>query len=181
MSDATWKTISRETVIANPWWSYRKDTVELPDGSRGEYHIVHTEGASMVIPLLETGEVVLVSQYRYLGGRRSLDFPCGGVKPGRTYEQTASEELAEEAGYAADTMTEIGSFNPFNGVTDEVCRVYLARGLRPVNAAPDPTEDCAPHLMLPAELERRIRSGEIWDGMTLAAWVLSRPLSIKGG
>lgn len=175
MPDSRWKTLSRSTVAANPWWSYRKDLVVLPDGRQGEYHSVHTEGASMVVPVLDSGELVLVSQYRYLGGRRSLEFPCGGVKPDHTHEETAGQELAEEAGFAADSLTEIGSFNPYNGVTDELCRVYVARSLRPVQAPADVTEDCERVILTVEELEQRIRSGEIWDGMTLAAWMLARP------
>jgi hypothetical protein len=27
----------------------------------------------------------------------------------------------------------------------------------------------------PADVDERIRSGEIWDGMTIAAWFIGRP------
>ena len=113
-------------------------------------------------------------QYRYLGDRVSLEFPCGGVKEGSNYEQTAREELAEEAGLEAGVIEQIGEFNPYNGVTNEVCRVYLARQLRPVVSRPDTTEEFERITMTPAELGEKIDSGEVWDGMTLAGWMIAR-------
>ena len=128
----------------------------------------------MVVPVLPNGDLVLVSQYRYLNGLPSLEFPCGGVKAGHGYEETAVRELAEEAGYSAGSLREIGQFNPYNGVTDEICRVYLAQELAPAFAPPDETEDIERVMLSPEEFEERIRRGEIWDGMTLAAWSLAR-------
>jgi ADP-ribose pyrophosphatase len=169
-----WKTLQRKTISTNPWWEYRLDTFELPHGESGEYHYVHTAGASMVLPLLDDGRIVMVRQYRYLCDRESLEFPCGGVKAGSDYLLTAKHELAEETGFEANELQFIGEFNPYNGVTDEMCRIYLARHLTPVSSQPDATEQFEQVLLTPSELDRRIESGEIWDGMTLAAWTLAR-------
>jgi len=51
----------------------------------------------------------------------------------------------------------------------------VARGLRPVgDSRPDETEEIELEWIAPAEIEARIRSGEVWDGMTIAAWHLAR-------
>jgi ADP-ribose pyrophosphatase len=171
-----WRRLSGEVVARNPWWTYRLDRCELPSGAPGEYHFVHTPGSAMVVPVEADGRVLLVNQYRYLLDRESLEFPGGGVKEGSTHEAAARAELAEEVGRTAATLEPVGTFNPFNGVTDEMCRVFLARGLRPVEAAPDETEEFEVLALAPAEIDARIRSGEIWDGMTLAAWCLARGL-----
>lgn len=169
-----WKTLQRKSISINPWWEYRLDLFELPDGHKGEYHYVHTAGASMVVPLLDDGRLVMVKQYRYLCDRESLEFPCGGVKPDSDHFLTAHHELAEETGFEAKELKLIGEFNPYNGVTDEICRVYLARNLAGVQSKPDKTEEFEQALLTPFELDERIGSGEIWDGMTLAAWTLVR-------
>lgn len=169
-----WKKLSETTLFRNTWWQYRQDSFELPDGGTGEYHYVHTEGASMVIPVQDDGKIILVRQYRYLGARESLEFPCGGVKAGKTFEETAAQELAEEAGLAAGSLEWIGTFNPYNGVTDELCRVYLAAGLLEAESLPDDTEEFERIVVLPAEIEQKVQEGEIWDGMTLAAWAIAR-------
>jgi len=169
-----WLKISEVLRIKNPWWTYKQDAFELPSGKRGEYHYVHTNGSSMIIPVMDDGRMVLVNQYRYLAARESLEFPCGSVKDGSTYDETARHELAEETGYSAKELHFVGEFNPYNGVTDEMCRVYVARGLRLVGGTPDDTEEFEMSPLGPDEIEERIQNGAIWDGMTIAAWVIGK-------
>ena len=169
-----WKTLSRSFRFRNPWWSYGYDSVLLPNGKEGEYHYVHSLGSACVIPVLDDGRILLVNQYRYLGNRESLEFPCGAVKEGSSHDATAWHELAEETGYSAVTLLQVGAFNPYNGVTDEICQVYLARDLRHVGAMPDETEQFELVRLSAEEVDGRIREGLIWDGMSIAAWHLVR-------
>ena len=174
MSLSKWKKLSQTEVHRNPWWIYRRDEFRLPNGKQSEYHYVHTNGSSLVVPVLNDGRIVLVNQYRYLLDRESLELPCGGIKEGRTYEQTAAQELEEEAGFAARNWTMAGEFNPFNGATDEICRVFIAKNLSPVEAKPDETEEFEQIILRPEELDARIISGVVWDGMTIAGWTIAK-------
>jgi ADP-ribose pyrophosphatase len=169
-----WKTLSTSTTYRNPWWTYNLDRFALASGKEGDYHYVHTNGSSCVVPILPDGRIMMVRQYRYLGRRESIEFPCGAVKDGSTYDETAAHELAEETGYAAGEIAKAGMFNPYNGVTDELCQVYIARQLRHVGANPDETEEFEFVPMTPEEVEARILDGTIWDGMTIAAWMLAK-------
>ncbi len=169
-----WKKLRREFELRNPWWTYRKDLVQLPNGRTGEYHFVHVAGSSMIIPVRGDGRILLVNQYRYLADRESLEFPCGSVKESSTCDETARHELAEETGFAAAEWTEVGSYNPYNGVTDEFCRVYIARNLSPVEAHHDETEEFELVSATPDEIDRFVREGKVWDGMSLSAWALAR-------
>ena len=175
-----WKQLRRVFEIRNPWWTYRKDEIIREDGMTGEYHAMHSRGSSMIVPLDDSGRILMVNQYRYLNDRESLEFPCGSVKSGSDYDATAALELAEETGTKAASLSRAGEFNPCNGVTDEICRVYLARGLSPSRAVKDATEEFEIRAVTPAALEAGIASGEIWDGMTLAAWSIVRD-AIAGG
>lgn len=170
----SWKKLTESILFTNPWWTYKRDTCELPSGKPGEYHYVHTNGSSLVIPVLNDGKILLVKQYRYLVNRESVEFPCGSVKTGSTYDQTAWHELAEETGYSAKHLFLIGEFNPYNGITDEMCHVYLARDLQLVGASPDETEEFELMPLLPEEIHASIKDGTIWDGMTIAAWGIAR-------
>jgi ADP-ribose pyrophosphatase len=174
MSLKPWNKIRRINKITNRWWTYLLDEVELPNGEKGEYHYVHTIGSSMVIPVFDDGKILMVNQYRYLANKESLEFPCGSVKDGSTYEETARLELAEEAGVEGQVMKLAGTFNPYNGVTDEMCNVYIARNLEPVDVPHDDTEEFERVLLTKVEIESKIKSNEIWDGMTLAAWLLAK-------
>ena len=95
------------------------------------------------------------------------------MKDGSSYEATARQELAEEAGYTAEDLLAAGEFNPYNGVTDEICRIYIADGLRHVGATPEETEEFELVALTPEEIDGRIRGGDIWDGMTIAAWAIA--------
>jgi len=170
----TWKKISETVLFRNSWWIYKKDEYELPNGKRGEYNYVHTNGASMVVPVLSDGRIVFVKQYRYLNNRESLELPCGGVKDGHTYEETAKHELEEEAGFAAQNMLRVGEFNPYNGITDELCRVFIARELTGIPPMPDETEEFEIMFLAPEEVDARITDGTIWDGMTIASWNIAK-------
>lgn len=169
MSLNHWRTRDVRIMHRNPWWVYKRDRVILPSGEEGEYHYVQTPGSVMVIPRDADGSLILVRQYRYLNRRESLEFPAGGVKPGQSVLDAARAELREEAGFVADLLEEIGAFNPFNGVTDEICRVYLARGLHAVGALPDATEEFEMLRHTREQLHSAVADGTLWDGMTLAA------------
>ena len=169
-----WKKLAESLLLRNPWWSYRRDTYEIRPGTMGEYHYVHTNGSSMIIPVLNDGKVLMVNQYRYLLDRESVEFPCGSVKDGATYDQTALMELAEETGYSAKRLFEVGEFNPYNGITDEMCHVYLARELQFVGGTPDETEEFELLTMDPGEIDQKVQDGTIWDGMSIAAWGIVR-------
>ncbi|MBN1448695.1 MAG: NUDIX hydrolase [Bacteroidetes bacterium] len=169
-----WQKLSEQVIHRNPWWTYMRDHVRHPGGTEGEYHFVRTPGSVMIIPRREDGRFVLVRQYRYLNDRESVEFPAGGLKHGQSPAGAAAAELAEEAALAAAHWQQIGVFNPFNGVTEELCHCFLAEDLQHCTAEPDDTEEfeiisCTAH-----EIDGMIKDGRLWDGMSLAAWSLYR-------
>jgi len=150
------------------------DEFALENGEKGIYHYVHTFGSSMVIPVTEQKKIVMVKQYRYLNGRESIEFPCGGVKEGISYNDNALKELREETGFSAEVLTEIGEFAPFTGAADEISKVFLAEKLFHSPLPKDATEEFLLLEFSPSEIEQMIDENSIWDGLTLAAWSLAR-------
>lgn len=167
------KQLKRLTSIVkfkNPYWEYKFDTYTLPDGSIGDYHYVSTPGSVMIIPMAGAGEFVLIKQFRVLNDRESIEFPGGGIKSGSSPEENARNELFEEAGYQPGKMTFLGQYNPCNGLTNEICSVYLAENLTKTTNQPDYTEEFEIITMSIEEIIDNINKGVIWDGMTIAAW-----------
>lgn len=138
---------------------------------------MHSPGSAMVVPIDEQGRLILVNQFRYLWKRESVEFPAGGMK-GVDPLVTAKNELAEEASLAASEWRFVGEYNPFNGATDEIARVYLASGLSETRKEKDASEEFKIVKMSVSELQAAIVSGEIWDGMTLVAWMFARPIAL---
>jgi 8-oxo-dGTP pyrophosphatase MutT (NUDIX family) len=172
MTPPSWEKRSERIAFQNPWWTYKIDRFALPDGREGEYHYVHTEGSVMIIAVDDAGCLLLVEQHRYLNRRGSLEFPGGSVPAGMGVLDAAQKELSEETGFRADDLVPIGRFNPYNGVTDEMCTVFLARGLTASDATPDDTEDLRLHRVDARWVDASIANGDLWDGMTMAAWLL---------
>jgi ADP-ribose pyrophosphatase len=164
--------LKTELLDKNPWWQYRKDRYMRPDGSEGEYYYVRTLGSVMVIPITTEKKIVMVKQFRYLNQKVSIEFIGGGVKKGLSAEESAREELIEEAGIIAGELTKIGAFNPMNGVSDEMCNIFVAEALKRNSPRPEASEEFEVLELRHSELCKLIEQRSIWDGMTLAAAAL---------
>ena len=53
------------------------ERVALPGGAIAELEIIHHPGASCVVPILSTGEIVLVRQFRHAVSGWLLEAPAG--------------------------------------------------------------------------------------------------------
>lgn len=177
----SWKTIKSEVFKQTPWTTFRQNEFEMPNGKKGMYYFVDSRGSSFIVPVTNEGRIVLTEQYRYLIDEDSIEFPGGGVIEGDDYIETAKKELEEETGYIAEKFTYIGEFIPMNGVTNEICKVYIAEGLMKGEAMREETEDGMRIFEVEIkEFEMMIKRNAIKDGMTLASWQLAKKhLNIK--
>src|SRR4030095_8885772 len=174
MALSKWNKISTEVVHENPWWTYKIDDYQYEDGRKGKYYYAFTYGSVFIIPVTESGKILMVKQFRYLNDRFSIEFPGGGIKKNEEPLYSARKELIEETGFDGD-IKKIGIYNPFNGVTNEICHVYIARNLKQSNEfIKDDSEEFELGEYSVDEIEEMIYSNEIYDGMTLASWSLVR-------
>ena len=79
--DLAEKKLSRELVYDGSFLKVFRDQVELGNGNQASREWVDHPGAAAVIPLLESGETLLVRQYRYALGRATLEIPAGKIDP----------------------------------------------------------------------------------------------------
>lgn len=166
------RTIDTSVKFKNPWWTYRVDNYKLINGNTAEYHYVDTFGSTFVIPITNDDKFVMVKQFRYLNNRYSTEFPGGGQKEFLTPLENIIEELREETGYLSNKIHELGVFNPYNGVTNEICKVYVAKDLIKGESQLEESEEIEIVYLTEKEIDKMIISNELWDGMTLAAWAL---------
>jgi ADP-ribose pyrophosphatase len=156
---------------------FELNRVGLPMGVEGSFGVIRHPGASLAVPVLADGRVVLLRQYRFAVATRLLEFPAGTLDPGETPLSTMQRELQEEAGYAASRWDPLGTMLPCPGYSDEVIHLFLARELTELSERPpgDADEDLEVLTMTPAELEAALASGdEYLDGKSVTAWLRAR-------
>ncbi|SBW26277.1 NUDIX hydrolase [Candidatus Protofrankia californiensis] len=108
----------------------RRDIVRMPDGVVSQRDVVMHPGAVGVVALDETGQVVMVNQYRHPVRRALWELPAGILDvPGERLATAAARELAEEAHLTAARWDLLVDVLASPGMTDEAYRVFLARDL----------------------------------------------------
>tara|TARA_Y100001968_G_C19335522_1_gene706642 strand:+ start:606 stop:1166 length:561 start_codon:yes stop_codon:yes gene_type:complete len=145
----------------------------LPIGIEGEFGVIRHPGASLAVPITNTGEIIILRQYRFAVSRRILEFPAGTLEPGEHPLSSMKRELAEEAGYQAETWNYLGEMLPCPGYSDEIIHLFLAQDLTKLEEQPlgDEDEDLEVIQMSKESLDKCLASGnEVLDGKTITAW-----------
>jgi len=159
--------ISGEQVFAGALLDVRRDLVRLPDGATATREYVVHPGAVTIIPILDSGELLLERQYRYAPGEELVELPAGKIDPGETTLATARRELLEETGYEADSWAYVTTIVPICAYSTERIELWLARGLRHVGRRLDHGEFLDTFPLPLAEALERVRDGRIIDAKTI--------------
>jgi ADP-ribose pyrophosphatase len=118
-----------QQVFKGRFLDVRLDTVRLPDGREATREYVVHPGATVIIPLLDNGHVVLERQYRYPIGKEMIELPAGKLDAGEDPLLCALRELKEETGYSASQWAYAGCMHLAIAYSTEVIHIYFARGL----------------------------------------------------
>lgn len=156
----------------------REDAIERPDGTTGVYGVIDKPTYALVIA--KDGDpgadrFRLVEQFRYPLGLRRWEFPQG-TAPGMAEldpGELAARELREETGLRATTMIPLGQLDVAAGMSSQRGRVFLATGLTEGEHERELEEqDMHSEWFSRDQVETMIRSGEITDAQSIAAWTL---------
>ena len=168
------QTLTSRQVYANAWMTVREDAIRFPDGSDSIYGVIDKPTYALVIPR-DGDRLHLVEQFRYPVGHRSWEFPQG-TAPDRVDvdpAELATRELAEETGLRAGRMERIGSLNVAPGMSSQRGQVFLATALTEGPTAREHSEqDMRTAWFTVAEFEEMVRTGEVADSQSLAAYLL---------
>ena len=120
------------TEVGRQWnISLRRDRVRWPDGTEADYRVVEGPDSVFVVPYSQSGDTVLVRQWRHSWAATAWEVPAGTLEPGEDPLACAQRELGEEAGLMAGEWTWLGITRGTALVTGRQ-HLYLARGLRRV-------------------------------------------------
>jgi 8-oxo-dGTP pyrophosphatase MutT (NUDIX family) len=162
--------ISSGTAHRNPWFTVEHRQYESADGTRHPYFMVCRPDSALVVARQE-GQYVLIELARpTMGGRRSMEFPQGGVAPGESLEAAARREVREETGLELTGLRPVATFAESNGFATSSCHVFRAEIAGVGESTPDPFEaGLSVHRLSWTQLRRLVRDGVVQDSATLAA------------
>ena len=166
------KTLSRKTVFEGRILEVDVLEVELEDGRRSVREIVQHGVAVAIIPRLPDGRFIFIRQFRKAMERICFEVVAGNCDPGEVEEVSAARELREETGYAAQSLELLGPIFPSVGYCTERIDVFFAEVSEQGATAFDEDENIELVILAEAEMDEMIRSGEVADAKTLAAWML---------
>jgi 8-oxo-dGTP pyrophosphatase MutT (NUDIX family) len=154
--------ISTELDFAGRVWDVRRDVFDY-NGHEITRDYVDHPGAVAVLVLDDDDRALLIQQYRHPIRSRDWEIPAGLLDIENEDPLVAAQrELAEEVDLVASDWSELVTFYSSPGGSNELIRVFLARGISATPRAFDRHEEEADILIRWAPLED-IRAG-VLDG-----------------
>lgn len=166
-----WLFISRKEVLSHPRMHLVEDTVKLPNSKKAEY-LRHAPARAHSVAILAVNgkqELLLQKEYSYPPDEILWQLPGGGMLEGETAEEAGNRELAEESGFKARQVEEIGFFYKNSRRTDEKQYVILCSSLYEESADGDPEEFIESYWVSLGKVKAMIARGEFHNVNLLAA------------
>lgn len=167
MNDA--ELLSRRQIFKGRVVDLSVDQVRMPNGKSTELEVIRHPGAAAMVPLTDSGEVLLVRQYRYATGGWLVEVPAGKLDEGEAPEICAARELEEEVGMKPAELLPLGWIWTTPGFTDERIWLYLCRGLSPAQQNLEDDEVLTVESRSLPEAIEMVHRGEICDGKSVCA------------
>ena len=164
------KRVARELMYEGAILKVYKDTMIFANGNEEKWDIIFHNGAAAVVPVLEDGRILMVTQYRETVERETLEIPAGKLDCADEKGLIcATRELEEETGYKSDDIEWLLTMRTTMGFCNEKIEIYVARNLKASKQNLDENEyvDVKPYTV--DELKTMIYTGKIEDSKTIAA------------
>ena len=172
-----WRTVKQSIVFdAAPYVRVSKQTVQLPNGLQiDNFYQVHLRSFAIVLPMLPTGEVLALRQYKHGLGRVSLTFPAGFIEQAEDPEVGAKRELLEETGFEAGRLHYLGEFVDNGNQRGCTGHYYFAENCT-YKKTPNSgdLEEMEVQALAPADVDIALQSGEIGIVHHACVWAMAR-------
>lgn len=121
-------------VNEDTYWIWLRDAVYFPQGISGTYdrllwrsELKGKVPGVAVLPILPSGKILLILNYRHATRSWELELPRGGMEMHETFEEAAFRELKEETGLIASSMVFLGKIATDTGVHSSVIPVFIGK------------------------------------------------------
>ncbi len=153
--------LKKKTIHTAKLFSIEEVKIDLKNGRKVIHEVVERKPSVCVLPLTQDYELYLVSQYRYLLGKTTIEAMAGFVEKDEKPLQAAKRELKEETGIDALSWELVTTVESSASVVRATCSIYLATKLELGDANPDEDEDIEIIKIPLHEAVQKVISGEI--------------------
>lgn len=163
------KVINSKIVFEGKVFNVRVDNIQYNgSGNLASRQVAVHPGGAVIVPILNNGKIILVKQYRYPHDEIILELPAGKLDKGEEPLHCAIRELKEETGYTSNKIKKLGKIYTTPGFCNEVLHIFLAKDLSAGDHKREEGEEEMELIELSiAEIDEKIRSGEIVDAKTI--------------
>jgi len=163
--------VSSKLRFRGPLFTLITEMVREPGGALVRRDIVRHPGSVVVLAVDNSRRgprLLLERQYRHAAGTYLWELPAGHKDPKENELAAGERELREETGFTAAKWKRILRFYVSPGFLDERMTLFLATGLRPGEAQPEPDEKIALRFFPFRAAVRMVMTGRIQDAKTIA-------------
>lgn len=164
----------RDIVYEGRVFTIVRDEVRHQSGYESVREVVRHDGGSVIVPVYDNGDVLLIRQFRYPIEEEILELPAGKLSVGEDPRDCAVRELREETGCTASSLRKLTAMLTTPGFCTETLYLYLAEGLQDGAQELEEGEESISLLRMPmSEAIALCRDGSIRDGKTVTGLMLA--------
>ncbi|WED21936.1 ADP compounds hydrolase NudE [Vibrio sp. JC009] len=166
---------SVETVARSKLFSIESLELEFSNGAQRTYERMKRTNreAVLVVPVTDSGDLLLVREYGAGTEEYELGFPKGLVDLGETPEQAADRELKEEIGFGSNNLTFLKEVVLAPSYFSSKMSLYIARGLYPEKLEGDEPEPLEVVRWPLAQAEELLTHMDFSEARSIAALMLA--------
>jgi len=168
--DKQWKVLKSEYLSKEPWFTARREHVQLPNGNEiPSYYLLDYPEWVNVIAITKDEKFIMVRQYRHGIGYAAMEI-CAGVEEENEAQLDAMKrELMEETGYGNGTWEKFMEISVNPSTHTNMTHCFLARGVEKLAEQNlEPTEDIEVFLLSREEVKGILDRDEIKQGVQVA-------------
>jgi 8-oxo-dGTP pyrophosphatase MutT (NUDIX family) len=172
-----WEISAREPHADCRVFRVLRKTARHPARTTGaDFFVLDSADWVNVIALTPTGELVMVTQYRFGIEALSLEIPGGIIEAGEDPVEAGRRELIEETGFGGGTARLLGSIRPNPAIQQNRCHLVFIDGVTPQAGLEwDEHEELLVSPMPVDDVLKLARNGGITHALVLNALFLFEP------
>jgi ADP-ribose pyrophosphatase len=162
-----------QIIQSEPKYQFRvfsvvEQKLQFPDGTTSGHLTLQHPGAVVVLAKTANQQLVFIRQYRPSIQAEILELPAGTLGVNERPIDCAHRELAEETGFGANSMIEVGTLYPTPGFCSEIQYLFFAQDLYPHQLPKDQDEVIETELLTLDQVDELIKTEGLIDAKSIA-------------